>query len=98
MIERCRQCGGFITEDHCPDCRRKEIRSVQTGCPCVLLPDGLMVTEVRLSSTPVNPAQPTMTLDDAEKAGFVLRVREGRDDAVYIKSSRVRLIIRRENG
>lgn len=94
MIERCRSCGSFMADGSCPDCTRKDLHQARLSCPSVALPDDVEVSNVMVMGSTINPNIRMLSLVEAVAAQLITLDREGGRQIVYLRSSRVKLILK----
>jgi hypothetical protein len=81
-----------LESGRCIPCEQKDIMA---SCPAILVDrDSFEVSEVRFTTDPDRPYPQPVSLKRAEQLGFVLSVQEGYDLALYLRSSRVRLVLK----
>ena len=98
MLTRCSKCGDFADRlGQCQSCRE---RDVMASTPSVAIPEGLfaegLFAEVWVEAGPGKPDIQPMTLEQAETVGLILTSKSGYDTLVYLRSSKVRLVLKQK--
>ena len=92
---KCRICGTRMESGRCEWCFTKDVKA---SCPAVSIPEGVEVESVHIAPLELEgrPYPQPLTLAQAIERGFLLEVREGWGRVFYLRSARVKLILKKE--
>jgi hypothetical protein len=93
-MTHCPRCGYRLDSGRCIPCDQKD---TMASCPAVLIDStSFKVDEVRLTQTPGRVFHQPISLERAIELDLILAVQEGYDTALYLRSSRVRVVVKRK--